>query len=46
MGSNDEGSQTVGVKIVEGQSLFALTFTSYDRISNVSSEYNESLSTS
>jgi long-subunit fatty acid transport protein len=44
--SNDEGAQAVGVKIVEGQSLFALTFTSYDRISNVSIVYNDSLDTS
>ena len=45
MASNDKESKAIGLKIVEGQSLFALTFTSYDRISNVTINYNNSLNT-
>jgi len=37
--SNDKGSNQVGVKMMEGQALFQLSFFSYDKLTDVNNEY-------
>jgi hypothetical protein len=43
--SNDFGKNFLGYKIAETHALFILTFVGYEQITNVSSQYNDSLTT-
>lgn len=37
--SNDKGANQVGVKMIEGQALFQLSFFSYDKLTVVDNEF-------